>query len=99
MPLTQFPPLLTPYISRILLSKLRNRPWYVTMNKSPGFSLDFTSFSVNALLPQDPIQVSTLHLVTLSLSPCSVTISHSFLVLNLDCLEELLVGFEFFCFI
>lgn len=49
-------------------------------------------------MSEDPIHVSTLHLVVTSACDnclCSVTIS-VFVVLDLDSLEELLVGFVLF---
>lgn len=51
-------------------------------------------------MSEDPIHVSTLHLVVTSACDncfCSVTISQSFfVVLDLNSLEELLVGFVLF---
>lgn len=62
MTLTQFPPLLTSYISQKVETDTG------TLLTKPQIYLDFTSFSINILfLFQHPIHGTTLHLTVMSL--------------------------------
>lgn len=62
-PLTQFSPLLTPYMTRVPLSTLRRSHWHLALDLTQDY-LSFTSFSVNVLfLFQDPLQGTTLCVV------------------------------------